>query len=89
MGVILGYSAVFQIMTQIICFTYKILEMKDGRIAAIGDLDDIIKADPEMYEEIKQVAAVGWDDNRAESAEEERHILQQMVSKISLGTSVV
>ncbi|XP_071803247.1 ATP-binding cassette sub-family C member 9-like [Asterias amurensis] len=61
-----------------------ILEMKDGRIAAIGDLDDIIKADPEMYEEIKQVAAVGWDDNRAESAEEERHILQQMVSKISL-----
>ena len=62
--------------------------MKDGHIVAMGDLDDIIKADPDMYEEIKQVAAVGWDDDGAETAEEERHILQRNVSKISMGIIV-
>ncbi|XP_022102313.1 ATP-binding cassette sub-family C member 9-like [Acanthaster planci] len=57
-----------------------ILEIKDGTIAASGSLDDIIKADPEMYEEIKQVSAAGWDDDQAESAEEERFKLQRRVS---------
>ncbi|XP_038076863.1 ATP-binding cassette sub-family C member 9-like [Patiria miniata] len=58
-----------------------ILVIKDGRIAARGDLDDIIKADPVMYEEIKQVSAVGWDDAQAESADEERNVLQHSVAK--------
>ncbi|XP_022102307.1 ATP-binding cassette sub-family C member 9-like [Acanthaster planci] len=57
-----------------------ILEMKDGTIAASGSLDDIIEADPEMYEEIKQVSAAGWDNDQAESAEDERLKLKRNVS---------
>ncbi|XP_038076865.1 ATP-binding cassette sub-family C member 9-like [Patiria miniata] len=61
-----------------------ILEMKDGCIIARGSIDDIIKADPEMYEEIKQVSAVGWDDDEAvESTEEERSKLKRSVSIVS------
>ncbi|XP_038076866.1 ATP-binding cassette sub-family C member 9-like [Patiria miniata] len=60
-----------------------ILEMKDGRIVARGSIDDIIKADPEMYEEIKQVSAVGWNDSQAESAEEERSKLKRSISVVS------
>ncbi|XP_022102306.1 ATP-binding cassette sub-family C member 9-like isoform X2 [Acanthaster planci] len=60
-----------------------ILEMKDGTIAASGSLNDIIKADPEMYEEIKQVSAAGWDNDQAESAEEERSKLKRNVSLTS------
>ena len=63
--------------------------MKDGRIAAMGTIDDIIKADPDMYEEVKQVSAAGWDDAQAESVEEERHALQKSVSRISKGSNLL
>ena len=59
--------------------------MKDGRIAAKGSSEDIISADPELYEEIQQVSAVGWGSVEAESVEEERHRLKRSVSILSAG----
>ena len=59
--------------------------MKDGTVAASGSMDDIIKADPEMYEEIKQVTAMGWDNEQAKSAEEEQTMLKRSVSNQSAG----
>ena len=59
--------------------------MKDGTLAASGSMDDIIKADPETYEEIKQVTEAGWDEKQAESAEEERTVLKRNVSIASAG----
>ena len=59
--------------------------MKDGTIAVSGSLEDIIKADPEMYDEIKQVSAAGWDNEKAESAEEVRTMLKRNISIVSAG----
>ncbi|XP_038067008.1 ATP-binding cassette sub-family C member 9-like [Patiria miniata] len=64
-----------------------IIEMKNGKIAAMGTLDDIIAADPEMYSEYnKAVKAVSESEAEAElsgyeseATREERLRLQQQV----------
>ncbi|XP_022081211.1 ATP-binding cassette sub-family C member 9-like [Acanthaster planci] len=64
-----------------------IIEMKNGRIAAMGNLDDIIAADPDMYSEYdKAVKAVSESEaegelsgNESEGTKEERLRLQRQV----------
>ncbi|XP_022081543.1 ATP-binding cassette sub-family C member 9-like [Acanthaster planci] len=68
-----------------------IIVMKDGRIAAQGDLDDIITADPDMYSEYDQaVKAVSDIESESESGTEtqlEREALRrksaQLIRRVS------
>ena len=65
--------------------------MKDGRIAAQGDLDDIIAADPDMYSEYDQAVKAASDmESESESAAEtqlEREALRrksaQLIRRVS------
>ncbi|XP_033648066.1 ATP-binding cassette sub-family C member 9-like [Asterias rubens] len=64
-----------------------IIEMKDGRIAAQGTLDDIIAADPDMYSEYNKAVELASESEaeleqsgyESESVKEERLRLQQQV----------
>ena len=70
----------------------QIIEMKDGRIAAQGSLDDIIAADPDMYSEFdKAVKLATESENEAEQSgyesegtRQERLRLQKIVKKAVL-----
>ncbi|XP_071784198.1 ATP-binding cassette sub-family C member 9-like isoform X1 [Asterias amurensis] len=64
-----------------------IIEMKDGRIAAQGTLDDVIAADPDMYSEYNKAIELASESEaeleqsgyESESVKEERAQLQQQV----------
>ncbi|XP_071784145.1 ATP-binding cassette sub-family C member 9-like isoform X2 [Asterias amurensis] len=68
-----------------------IIEMKDGRIAAQGTLDDIIAADPDMYSEYNKAIELASESEaeleqsgyESESVKEERARLQQQVKTLS------
>ncbi|XP_038059425.1 ATP-binding cassette sub-family C member 9-like [Patiria miniata] len=62
-----------------------IIEIKDGRVAAMGSLDDVIKADPETYsswqQEVEEAEGAGSDSEQVVEAEEERQVLKRQLSK--------
>ncbi|XP_022081586.1 ATP-binding cassette sub-family C member 9-like [Acanthaster planci] len=69
-----------------------IVEMKDGRIAAQGTLDDIITADPDMYSEYNQAVRAATESEaegelsgyESEATREERLRLQRQVKSKTL-----
>ncbi len=68
-----------------------IIEMKDGKIAAQGTLDDIIAADPDMYSEYNKSVELASESEaemeqsgyESESMKEERAHLQEQVKTFS------
>ncbi|XP_022103515.1 ATP-binding cassette sub-family C member 9-like [Acanthaster planci] len=65
-----------------------IIHLKDGRVAAMGGLDDLNKADPETYSswsqavaQEKEEAEAGLDSEHVGEAEEEREALKRQLSK--------
>ncbi|XP_038066901.1 ATP-binding cassette sub-family C member 9-like [Patiria miniata] len=73
-----------------------IIEMKDGRIAAQGTLDDIIAADPDMYSEYNQAVQQATESEaeaelsgyESEATREERLRLQRQVKSKTLSKQI-